>query len=69
MTRTFQFRLKNGEIHQLAFPEGYEFSRAIIWVPKSSDEKKEAANYIIVPEDVETVEFMDERLNKQATAL
>lgn len=69
MTRTFQLRLKNGEIHQLAFPDDCELSRAIIWVPKSGDgERKEAANYIILPDDVEFVEFMD-RLNKQATAL
>ena len=67
--RTFQFRLRNGEIHQLAFQDGGELHRAIIWVPKNSDdEKKEVANCIILSDEVETVEFIDERLNKQATA-
>jgi hypothetical protein len=57
--------LKNGQIHQLAFPDG-ELRRAIIWVPKNSDEeKKQVANYVILPDDVETIEPIDERLNKK----
>jgi len=56
-----QFRLKNGEKHQFTLPNDAEVHRAIIWVPKSSDDrKKEAANYIIIPDDVETVEVVDD---------
>lgn len=52
-----KFRLKNGETHEFMLPEDAEIHRAIVWVPKSSDKKKkEAANFIILPDDVETVE-------------
>ncbi len=56
-----QFRLKNGETHEVTLPDDSEIHRAIIWVPKGSeDKKKEAANYIILPDDVETVEVIEE---------
>jgi hypothetical protein len=55
-----QFRLKNGETHEFTLPDDtVEIHRAIIWVPKSSDaKKKEATNFIILPDDVETVEVI-----------
>lgn len=57
-----QFRLKNGETHEFTLPDDAEIRRAIIWVPKSSDDKKkEAANFIILPDDVETVEVIDDK--------
>jgi len=56
-----QFRLKNGETHEYTLPDDTEIRRAIIWVPKGSDDKKkEAANFIILPDDVETVEVVDD---------
>lgn len=56
-----QFRLKNGETHEFTLPDDTEIHRAIIWAPKSSDDKKkEAANFIIIPDDVETVEVVDD---------
>jgi hypothetical protein len=57
-----QFRLKNGETHEFTLPDVAEIHRAIIWVPKGSDDKKkEAANFIILPDDIETVEIMDDK--------
>jgi hypothetical protein len=55
----FQFHLKNGETHEFDLPEAAEIHKAIVWVPKSSDDKKkEVANFIILPDDVETVEVI-----------
>jgi hypothetical protein len=60
-----QFRLKNGKTHEFTLPDDAEIHRAIIWVPKSSDgKKKEAANFIILPDDVETVEAVDETVDE-----
>ncbi len=59
MTRTFVLRFKDGHIDQLAFPNG-EFSRAIVWTPKSHGEGKDVSDYFILPDEVETVEFIDE---------
>ena len=65
-----QFRLKNGETHEFKLPDDSEIHRAIIWVPKSSDaKKKEAANFIILPDDVETVEVMDDNTTEHARAV
>jgi hypothetical protein len=70
MAKTFLLHYKNGEILQLAFPDGYEFHKAIICAPKSADdEKKKVERCIVLSNDVETVEFMDNQLNKQATSL
>jgi hypothetical protein len=64
-----KFRLKNGETHEFTLPDDSEIHRAIIWVPKGSDaEKKEAANFIILPDDVETVEIIDDNMTKNARA-
>ncbi len=56
-----QFRLRNGKTHEFTLPDDTEIHRAIIWVPKGGDDKKkEAANYIILPDDVETVEVIED---------
>jgi hypothetical protein len=56
-----QFRLKNGETHEIAFAGTAEIHRAIVvFSPKSSDgEEKEAAKFIIIPDDVEKVEVIE----------
>jgi len=36
-----------------------EIHKAIMWVPKGGDEKKkEVANFIVLPDDVESVEVL-----------
>jgi hypothetical protein len=55
----FQFRLKNGKTHEFTLPDNIEIHKAIVWIPKGGDDKKkEVANFIILPDDVETVEVM-----------
>ena len=55
----FQFHLKNGKTHEFTLPEGAEVHRAIMWVPKRGrGKKKEIANFIVVPDDVESVELL-----------
>jgi hypothetical protein len=55
-----QFRLKNGETHEIDFPDTAEIHRAVVFIPKSSDdEEKEAAKFIIIPDDVEKVEVVE----------
>jgi hypothetical protein len=55
-----QFRLKNGETHEIAFPDTVEIHRAIVCIPKGRDgQKKEDANFVIIPDDVEEIEVME----------
>jgi len=57
----FQIRLKNGETHWVAFPNAAEIRRAIVWVPKSgNDRNREVPNFILLPDDVERVEVIDD---------
>ena len=51
----FQFRLKNGKTHKFTLPDDVEVHRAIVWVPKD-DKKDKMVRFIIIPDDVESVE-------------
>ena len=55
-----QLRLKNGKTHEIAFLGTAEIHRAIVFFPKSGDgEEKEAAKFVILPDDVEKVEVVE----------
>jgi len=55
----FQFHLKDGKTHELSLPDAVEVHKAIVWVPKGGDDKKkQVANFIILPDDVESVEVL-----------
>jgi hypothetical protein len=55
----FQFRLKDGKTHEFTLPDAVEIHKAIVWMPKRGDERrKEVANFIILPDDVESVEVL-----------
>ncbi len=51
----FELHLKNGETHEIALPDAAKTYRAIVWIPKDSDKKKEVTNFLILPDDVELV--------------
>ena len=56
----FEYRLKNGETYDFTLPAD-EVHRAIMWIPKSSDDKeKEVPNFIILPDYVKRVAVTDE---------
>ena len=52
---SFELRLKNGETHEIVLPDAAKTYRAIVWIPKNSDKKKEVTNFLILPDDVELV--------------
>ena len=55
-----EYRLKNGERHGFTIPAD-EVHRAIMWMPRSSDDKKnELPNFIILPDYVRRVAVTDE---------
>lgn len=57
----FEFRLRNGEVHEFALPDAAGIRKAIVWVPKSNcEKKKEVANFIILPDDVDHAEVIDD---------
>ena len=55
----FQFRLKNGKTHEFAIPDNVEVHRAIMWVSKGDKEDK-MTRFIIIPDDVESVEVIED---------
>lgn len=55
----FQFRLKNGKTHEFTLPDNVEVHRAIMWFSKE-DKKDKMTRFIIIPDDVESVEVMDD---------
>jgi hypothetical protein len=56
----FQFRLKSGKTHEFTLPDDVEIHRAIMWVSKK-DKKKEVTKFIIIPDDVESVEVLNSK--------
>jgi hypothetical protein len=55
----FQFRLKNGKTHEFTLPDNVEVHRAIMWVSKR-DKEDEMTRFIIIPDDVESVEVLED---------
>ena len=55
----FQFRLKNGKTHEFTLPDNVEVHRAIMWVSKE-DKKDKMTRFIIIPDDVESVEVIED---------
>jgi len=53
-----QFRLKSGKTHEFALPDNVEVHRAIMWFSKGDKEDK-MTRFIIIPDDVETVEVIE----------
>ena len=57
----FEFKLKNGKTHWITFPKAVEIRRAIVWVPKeTNDGDKSVPNLILLPDEVERVEVIDD---------
>jgi len=61
----FQFRLRNGKTHEFALPSDVEVRRAIIWVSKE-DKEDEKPRFIIIPDDVESVEVIEDSAGANA---
>jgi hypothetical protein len=55
----FQIRLKNGKTHEFTLPDNVEVHRAIMWVLKGDKEDK-TTRFIIIPDDVESVEVIED---------
>jgi hypothetical protein len=55
----FQFRCKNGKTHDLTLPDNVEVHRALMWVSKEDKEDK-MIRVIIIPDDVESVEVVQD---------
>jgi hypothetical protein len=55
----FQFRLKNGKTHEFTLPDNVEVHRAVMWVSKGHKED-EMTRFIIIPDDVESVEVIED---------
>jgi len=55
----FRFHCKNGKTHEFTLPDNVEVHRAIMWIPKE-DKKDEMVRFIIIPEDVESVEVIED---------
>ncbi len=54
----FRFRLKNGKTHEFTVQDDAEVHRAIMLVSKK-DKKKEITKFIVIPDEVESVEALD----------
>jgi hypothetical protein len=52
----FQFHMKNGKTHEFTLPDNVEVHRAILWISKAD---KELVKFIIIPDDVESVEILE----------